>query len=73
MATTAKLEARVDVLALAVECIASSMPGYQASEAVALFTDGLARLLAERGEVNAEVDEALAVQAGALLRALGRR
>jgi hypothetical protein len=72
MATTSMLEARVDVLALAVECIASSLAGYQANEAAAVFRDGLSRHLTERGQVSAEVDEALAVQAGLLLRALGR-
>jgi hypothetical protein len=72
MATAATLEARVDVLALAVECIASSLPGYQASEVAAAFRDGISRQLAERGHVSAEVDEALAVQTGLLLRALGR-
>ena len=72
MATTATLEARVDVLALAVECIASSLPGYQATEVAAVFRNGLSRHLAERGHVSAEVDEALAVQTGLLLRALGR-
>jgi len=72
MATTATHEARVDVLALAVECIASSLAGYQPSEAAAVFSDGLSRHLAERGQVSAEVDEALAVQAGLRLRALRR-
>jgi hypothetical protein len=72
MATTATLEARVDVLAMAVECIASSLAGYQASVFAAVFRDGLSHHLAERGHVSAEVDEALAVQAGLLLRALGR-
>jgi hypothetical protein len=72
MATTATLEARVDVLALAVECIASSLAGYQASEVAAVFRDGLSRHLVERGTVSAEVDEALAIQAGLMLRALCR-
>jgi hypothetical protein len=48
MATTSMLEARVNVLALAVECIASSLAGYQASEAAAVFRDGLSRHLTER-------------------------
>jgi hypothetical protein len=47
--TTATLEARVDVLALAAECIASSLAGYQANEVAAVFRDGLSRHLAERG------------------------
>ena len=72
MTTTATLEARVAVLALAVECIASALAGYQASEASAVFRDGISRLLAERGQVSDAVDEALAVQTGTLLRALAR-
>jgi len=72
MATTDTLEARIDFLALAVESIASSLAGYQACEVAALMREGLARHLAERGQVSAEVDEALAVQAGLLLRALCR-
>jgi hypothetical protein len=72
MATTATHAARVDVLALAVECIASSLAGHQASEAVAVFSDGLSRNLVERVQISAEVDEALALQAGLRLRALGR-
>ena len=47
--TTATLEARVDVLALAAECIASSLAGHQANEVAAVFRDGLSRHLAERG------------------------
>jgi hypothetical protein len=72
MATIATLEARVDVLALAFESVASSLAGYQASEALAVFRDKLSRHMAEREQLSAEVDEALAVQAGLLLRALGR-
>jgi hypothetical protein len=72
MATTTTHEARVDVLVPAVECIASSLAGQQPSEAEAVFSDGLTRHLAKRGQVSAEVDEALAVQAELRLRALGR-
>ena len=47
------------MLALAVECIASSLAGYQASEVAAVFREGLSRHLAGSGQICAEVDEAL--------------
>ena len=73
MAATEALEARIDVLALAVQCMAASLAPAQAREVASGFEDGLAQLLADRVQVSAEVDETLAVQAGLLLRALGRR
>lgn len=72
MTTHTALEARIDVLALAVECIAASLAAAQAREVGAGLQDGLSRMLAERGAMSAEVDEALAVQAGLLIRALAR-
>ena len=60
MATTATLEPCAGVLALAVKCFASSLAGYQAGEAAAFFSDGLSRHFAERRQVSAKVDEALA-------------
>ena len=72
MTTTATLEARVDVLALALQCIAASLEAEQAREVAAAIKDGLVQILAERGEMSAEQDEAVAVQVGQLLRALSR-
>jgi len=70
MSTT--IEARVDVLALAVQCIATSLAAAQAREVAAAFNDGLAQLLVERGQMSVEQDEAIAMQAGLVLRALRR-
>jgi hypothetical protein len=72
MNATATLEARLDVLALALQCIAASLESEQAREVAAAIKDGLAQILAERGEICAEQDEAVAVQTGQLLRALSR-
>lgn len=47
----ATLEARLDVLALAVECIGASLPATQAREVAASFNDRLSLLLAEQGRV----------------------
>ncbi len=73
MAGTEALEARLEVLALAMQCMAASLAPAQAREVAGSLEDGLAKLLAERGQVSAEVDETLAMQAGLLLRSLGRR
>ena len=72
MNATATLEARVDVLALALQCIAASLKADQAREVAAAIKDGLVQILAERGEMNSEQDEAVAMQTGQLLRALSR-
>jgi hypothetical protein len=72
MSQLATIEARIDVLALALQCIAASLESGQASEVAAAIKDGLAQFLVERGEMSSEQDEAVAVQTGQLLRALGR-
>jgi len=72
MTTSATLEARVDLLSLAVECLARSLSTAQAREVTASLHDGLSLLLAQRGQVSAEVDAALAAQAGPLMQALRR-
>ena len=68
----ATLEARLQLLALAVECIGASLPVTQSREVAASFSDRLSLLLAEQGHVSANVDAALAAQAGSLLQALRR-
>jgi hypothetical protein len=72
MTTSATFEARVDLLALAVECIAASLGAAQAREATANLHDRLSLLLAQLGQVSADVDAALAAQAGPLMQALRR-
>lgn len=72
MNTSATLQARLDMLALAVECIGASLATVQAKEVAVSFRDRLSLLLAERGTVNADVDAALAAQAGSLMQALRR-
>ena len=66
------LEARLDMLALAIECIGTSLSAAQAREVASGFSDDLSLMLAERGQVSADVDAALAAQAGRLIRAFGR-
>lgn len=70
MTATATLEARLDVLALALQCIAASLESAQAREVAAAIKDGLAQILAECGQLSIEQDEAIAMQTGQLLRAL---
>jgi hypothetical protein len=72
MTTSATLEARLDMLALAVECIGVSLSVAQAREVAAGFSDRLPLLLVQRGQISADVDAALAAQAGALMQALKR-
>jgi len=57
---------------LALQCIAASLEAEQARELAAAIMDGLVQILADRGEMSAEQDEAVAMQAGMLLRALSR-
>ena len=64
--------ARLDMLALAVECLGASLSAAQGREVAANFGERLSLLLAERGEVSADVDVALAAQAGRLMQALRR-
>ena len=66
------LEARLDMLALAVECLGASLSTAQGREVAANFSERLSLLLAERGEVSADVDAALAAQAGRLMQVLRR-
>jgi hypothetical protein len=72
MSTHSTLEARLDMLALAVECIGASLAAAQAREVAASFGERLSLLLAQRGQVSADVDAALAAQAGLLMQALRR-
>jgi hypothetical protein len=66
------LEARLDMLALAIECLGASLSAAQGREVAASFSERLSLLLAERGEVSADVDAALAAQAGRLMQVLRR-
>lgn len=66
------LEARLDMLALAVECLGASLSAAQAREVAAGFSERLSLLLAERGVVSADIDAALAAQAGRLMQVLRR-
>ena len=68
----ATLEARLHILALAVECIGASLPASQAREVAAGFGESLSLLLAEQGPVSDNVDAARAAQAGRLMQALRR-
>jgi hypothetical protein len=72
MSTNAVLEARLDMLSLAIECIGASLAAAQAREVASAFSDRLSLLLAERGQVSDDVDAALASQAGLLMQALRR-
>jgi hypothetical protein len=66
------LDARLDVLALAVDCIAASLPATQAREVAAGFGQRLSLLLAERRQFSADADAAVAYQVGLLMQALKR-
>ena len=72
MSTNAVLEARLDMLSLAIECIGASLPAAQARGVASAFTDRQSLLLAERGQVSDDVDAALALQAGLLIQAFRR-
>jgi len=66
------LEARLDMLALAVECIGASLSAAQAREVAASFGQRLSLLLAERSQLSADADAAVASQLGLLMHALRR-
>ena len=66
------LEARLDMLALAVECIGASLSAAQAREVAASFAQRLSLLLAERSQLSADADAAVASQVGLLMQALRR-
>lgn len=72
MYSNAALEARLNMLTLAVECIAASLSAAQAREVRASFNERLSLLLADRGHISEDVDAALAAQAGLLLHAFRR-
>lgn len=66
------LEARLDMLTLAVECIAASLPAAQAREVTKSFGERLSAQLAEKTQFSADVDAAVAAQVGRLIQALQR-
>lgn len=66
------LEARLEMLAAAVECLCASLSAVQGREVAANFSERVSVLLAERGEVSADIDAALAAQAGRLMQAIRR-
>jgi hypothetical protein len=72
MQSNAALEARLNMLSLAVECIGASLSGAKAHEVSASFNERLSLLLADRGQISDDVDAALAAQAGLLLQAFRR-
>jgi len=72
MHSNAVLEARLNMLSLAVECIGASLSAAQSREVSASFNERPSLLLADRGQVSDDVDAALAAQAGLLLQAFRR-
>ena len=72
MNTNAVLEARLDMLALVVECIGASLSAAQAREVATSFGGRLSVLLEERAQFSADVDAAVAAQVGQLMQALRR-
>jgi hypothetical protein len=72
MHSNAALEARLNMLSLAVECIVASLSAAQAREVSAAFNERLSLLLADRGHINDDVDAAQAAQAGLLLQVCRR-
>jgi len=72
MSTNVVLEARLDMLSLAIECVGASLSAAQAREVASTFSDRLSLLLAERDQVSDDVDAALAAQAGLLMQAFRR-
>ena len=72
MSTNVALEARLDMLSLAIECVGAALSAAQAREVASEFSDRLSLLLAQRGQVSDDVDAALASQAGLLMQAFRR-
>ena len=72
MSTNVVLEARLDMLSLAIECVGASLSAAQAREVASAFSDRLSVLLTQRGQVSDDVDAALASQAGLLMQAFRR-
>ena len=72
MRTNLVLEARLDMLSLAIECVGASLSAVQAREAASVFSDRLSVLLSQRGQISDDVDAALASQAGQLIQAFRR-
>lgn len=64
------LAARLDVLSMALQCIARSLAPSHTDAAAAALRAGLSDLVAERHTLSEDEDEAIAVQAGVLLKAL---
>jgi hypothetical protein len=69
MSTNVVLEARLDMLSLAIECVGATLSAAQAREVALAFSDKLSLLLTQRGQVSDAVDAALACQAGLLTQA----
>lgn len=72
MTTNVVLEARLNMLSLAIECVAVSLSAAQAREVASVFSDRLSVLLTQRGQIGDDVDAALASQAGLLMQAFRR-
>lgn len=72
MHSNAALEARLNMLSLAVESIGASLSTAQAREVSESFNERLSLLLADHGQISEDVDAALAEQAGLLLQAFRR-
>ena len=72
MSTNVVLEARLDMLSLAIECVGATLSAAQAREVALAFSDKLSLLLTQRGQVSDAVDAALACQAGLLTQAFRR-
>jgi hypothetical protein len=72
MSTNVVLEARLDMLSLAIECVGATLSAAQPREVALAFSDKLSLLLTQRGQVSDAVDAALACQAGLLTQAFRR-
>jgi hypothetical protein len=72
MSTNVVLEARLDMLSLAIECVGATLSAAQPREVAFAFSDKLSLLLTQRGQVSDAVDAALACQAGLLMQAFRR-
>jgi hypothetical protein len=72
MSTNVVLEARLDMLSLAIECVGATLSAAQPREVALAFSDKLSLLLTQRGQVSDAVDAVLACQAGLLTQAFRR-
>jgi hypothetical protein len=72
MSANVVLEARLDMLSLAIECVGASLSAAQAREVASAFSDRRALLLTQCGQISDDVEAAPASQAGLMMQAFRR-